>query len=269
LVGTTDTDYTGDLDRITTTKEDARYLLAEVRHFYPNLPWEPIHFTWAGVRSLMHIEGVPESDVTRKHLLYDHRKRDGIPGLLSIIGGKLTAHRWIAEDTVDTVCRILGITVKSITADLPLPGGMISNLARYVTANSEGQARRLGIDPAPIEHLIRTYGSRYARVLTIAEHDRSLLARVSPDHPDILAQAIYAVRHEGARTLSDVLLRRLTVGMSAGRGRDGAEQVAALLAPLLDWHKARIHTELAALDEQLALGASPIGIAAEEIGALP
>jgi glycerol-3-phosphate dehydrogenase len=269
LVGTTDTDYTGDLDRITTTEEDVRYLLAEVRHFYPNLPWEPIHFTWAGVRSLMHIEGVPESDVTRKHLLYDHRKRDGISGLLSIIGGKLTAHRWIAEDMVDTACRILGIKAKSITADLPLPGGMISNLSRYVTANSEGQARRLGIDPAVIAHLIHTYGSRYARVLTIAEHDRSLLARVSPDHPDILAQAVYAVQYEGARTLSDVLLRRLTVGMSAGRGRDGAEPVAALLAPLLDWDKARIQAELTALDEQLALGAPPIGRpsdSAEQVG---
>lgn len=271
LVGTTDTDYTGDLDRITADEEDVRYLLAEVRHFYPNLPWDPIHFTWAGVRSLMHIEGVAESDVTRKHLLYDHRRREGISGLLSIIGGKLTAHRWIAEDTIDTVCRILGIKAESITADLPLPGGMISNLSRYVAVNGEGQARRLGIDPAPIAHLIHVYGSRYARVLAIAEHDRSLLAPVSAPHPDILAQVVYAVRHEGARTLSDVLLRRLTAGMSAGRGRDGAERVATLMARLLGWDGARLHAEIAALDEQLALGMPPVereaGTAAGALGA--
>jgi glycerol-3-phosphate dehydrogenase len=259
LVGTTDTDYTGDLDRITADEEDVRYLLSEVRHFYPHAPWDPIHFTWAGVRSLMHIEGIPESDVTRKHLLYDHQRRDGILGLLSIIGGKLTAYRWVAEDAVDAACRILGIKAKSITATLPLPGGMISNLDRYVAANSEGQARRLGIDRALIEHLIHAYGSRYAHVLAIAEHDRSLLAPVSPHHPDIMAQAVYAVQREGARTLSDVLLRRLTVGMSATRGREGAEHVAALVGQLLEWDQERTRAEIAALDEQLALGAPPAG----------
>jgi len=259
LVGTTDTDYTGDLDRITADQDDVRYLLSEARHFFPRAPWDPIHFTWAGVRSLMHIEGIPESDVTRKHLLYDHQCRDGIPGLLSIIGGKLTAYRWVAEDAVDAACRILGIKAKSITASLPLPGGMITNLDRYVAANSEGQARRLGIEQALIRHLIHTYGSHYAHVLTIAEHDRSLLAPVSPYHPDILAQAVYAVQREGARTLSDVLLRRLTVGMSATRGREGAERVAALVGPLLEWDQERTRAELMALDEQLALGAPPAG----------
>ena len=257
LVGTTDTDYTGDLDRIVTTPEDAHYLLDEVRQAYPNAPWDPIWFTWAGVRSLMHIEGIPESDVTRKHLLYDHMSRDGIPGLLSIIGGKLTAYRWVAEDAIDAVCTLLRVEARSITADLPLPGGMLSNLPRYVAVNGEGQARRLRIDQRLIEHLIHTYGSRYAHVLAIVEGDRSLLAPVSPQHPDILAQVVYAVQAEGARTLSDVLLRRLTVGMSATRGREGAEAVAALLARLLSWDTDRVRRELEALDEQLALSAAP------------
>ena len=69
---------------------------------------------------------------------------------------------------------------------------------------------------------------------------------------------VHAVRHEGARTLQDVLLRRLTVGLSATRGREGAEAVAALVARLLDWDAARERAELEALDEQLALGAAPV-----------
>src|SRR5581483_8281330 len=111
----------------------------------------------------MHIEGVPESDVTRKHILYDHTQ-DGVPGLLTIIGGKLTAYRAIAENTVDLVCRLLRVTAKCSTAELPLPGGMIGgDFARYVAAHSEGQARRLGLDRDLIAHLVRIYGARYSR----------------------------------------------------------------------------------------------------------
>jgi len=257
LVGTTDTDYTGNLDRIVTDREDAEYLLHEVRAAYPNAPWSPIHFTWAGVRSLMQIEGVPESDVTRKHLLYDHTK-DGVPGLLSVVGGKLTAYRSVAEDVVDTACRLLRVQAKSTTADLPLPGGMVGgHFDTYLQAHSEAQAHRLGVEPETVEHLIHVYGARYSRVLAYLEARPELAARVSPSHPDILAQVLYAVEEEQARTLADVLLRRLTVGMSAGRGRDGADAVAALLADTLGWDNARLRSERAQLDEQLSLGAAP------------
>ncbi|MDB5076548.1 MAG: dependent oxidoreductase [Chloroflexi bacterium] len=257
LVGTTDTDYTGSLDRIAAEPEDIRYLLSEVRRAYPNEPWDPIYFTWAGVRSLMHIEGIPESDVSRKHLLYDHLEKDGIPGLLSIIGGKLTAYRWVAEDVVDTVCRILKHPGKSRTADLPLPGGMLSDLERYVAVHTEAQAARLNVPPELIAHLIRTYGARYSQVLDFAVEDRALFAPVSPHSPDIMAQVVHAVENEGARTVSDVVLRRLTSGMSAGRGREGAEAVAALLAQRFAWDHEQVQAELNALDEQIALGSAP------------
>lgn len=257
LVGTTDTDYQGNLDRIVTEPEDARYLLDEVRRAYPDAPWDPIYFTWAGVRSLMHIEGVPESDVTRKHMLYDHLSRDGVPGMVSIIGGKLTAHRSIAEDAVDHACRLLRITARSMTADAPLPGGMLSDLDRYVQVNAEGHAHRLRMDQAVIEHLVRTYGSRYSQVLALVEQDDALLTPVSRDHPDIMAQVVHAVTQEGARTLQDVMLRRLTVGLTPAHGRDGADAVAGMMAALLEWDGSRVRKELAALDEQLALSAAP------------
>ena len=257
LVGTTDTDYTGDLDRIVTEREDIEYLLSEVRRAFPNAPWNPIYFTWAGVRSLMQIEGVAESDVTRKHLIYDHLQ-DGVPGLISIIGGKLTASRAISQDLIDVACRRLKVAAKSTTAELPLPGGMVGgDFERYVAVHSKGQAERLGLDVALIEHLIRVYGARYSQVLAYIEQDPELATRISPDHPDVLAQVVHGVRHEGARTLVDVLLRRCTVGMSAGRGRDGAERVAALLAGMLDWDEARVRAELADLDDQLSQGAAP------------
>jgi glycerol-3-phosphate dehydrogenase len=257
LVGTTDTDYHGNLDRIVTEPEDAQYLLSEVRRAFPHVPWSPIYFAWAGVRSLMHIEGVPESDVTRKHILYDHTQ-DGVPGLLTIIGGKLTAHRSIAEHTVDLACALLRVGARSSTADLPLPGGMIGgDFARYVAVHSDGQARRLGLDPRLVAHLVRTYGARYSRVLTLIEQQPDLARRVSADYPDVLAQVVHAVQQEDARTLADVMLRRLTVGLSAGRGQDGVDSVLALLAQVLGWDDARRRAERAAWDDQIALGAAP------------
>jgi len=259
LVGTTDTDYHGDLNHVVAEPEDVAYLLSEVRRAYPRAAWDPVYFSWAGVRSLMHIEGVPESDVTRKHLLYDHGKTDGIPGLLSIIGGKLTAYRHVAEDLVDAACKLLQHPGKSRTAHMPLPGAMPGSLEKYVSRHADPEARRFGIQPALVEHLIQIYGVRYGGVLEYLASDLRLLAQVSTDHPDIMAQVLHAVECEGAQTLADVLLRRLTVGLSAGRGRDGAEAVAALMAQLLHWDEARTHAELAALDEQLALGAAPCG----------
>jgi glycerol-3-phosphate dehydrogenase len=258
LLGTTDTDYTGDLDRIVTDAEDARYLLAEARYAYPNAPWETIHFTWAGVRSLMHIEGIPESDVSRRHILYDHGAKDGIPGLLSIIGGKLTAYRSVAENLVDAACRILKQPAKGRTAELPLPGGLLRDIDRYVTVQRDPQAQRMAIDPVLVEHLIRTYGSRYVRVLDYIRADRELLAPISTRYPDVMAQVLYAVDEEDAKTLADVLLRRLTIGMSVERGRDAAEPVARTLAQRLHWDDDRMRDELAAFDEQIALGAAPV-----------
>lgn len=257
LVGTTDTDYLGNLDRIVTERDDAHYLLSEVRRAFPNAAWSPIYFTWAGVRSLMHIEGVPESDVTRKHILYDHTQ-DGVPGLLTIIGGKLTAYRSIAENTVDRACGLLRRRAQSSTAELPLPGGMIGgDFARYVAAHSEGQARRLGVEQDLVAHLVRLYGARYSRVLALVERQPDLAHRISPEHPDILAQVVHAVEDEDARTLADVMLRRLTVGMAAGRGQDGVDAVLALLARMLGWDEARRRAERLAWEDQIAQGAAP------------
>jgi glycerol-3-phosphate dehydrogenase len=115
----------------------------------------------------------------------------------------------------------------------------------------------LGLDPDLVEHVIRTYGARHGEIFDYVESDRELLARVSPGYPDIMAQVVHAIEHEGAHTLADVMLRRLTLGLAADRGRDSAESVAAMLAPRLKWDAGRTRDEIAAFHEQLALGAAP------------
>jgi len=120
IVGTTDTDYRGDPEAVEASAEDVDYLRAEAARAFPSASFERIHFTWSGVRALVREEGVAEGDVSRKHTLYDHR-RDGIDGALSVVGGKITAYRSIAEEVTDLVARRLGSAARSRTSELPLP----------------------------------------------------------------------------------------------------------------------------------------------------
>ena len=120
IVGTTDTDYRGDPGAVEASAEDVGYLRAEAARAFPRASFDRIHFTWSGVRALVREEGVAEGDVSRKHTLYDHR-RDGIDGALSVVGGKITAYRSIAEEVTDLVARRLGSAARCRTSELPLP----------------------------------------------------------------------------------------------------------------------------------------------------
>jgi len=122
MIGTTDTDYAGDPGDAEASREDVEYLRTEASRAFPHAPFERIHFTWAGVRALVREEGVSEGQVSRKHKLYDHRRRDGIEGVLSVIGGKITAYRAIAEEVTDLVARRLGSAARCETSARPLPG---------------------------------------------------------------------------------------------------------------------------------------------------
>jgi glycerol-3-phosphate dehydrogenase len=122
MIGTTDTDYAGDPAAAEASREDVDYLRIEASRAFPRAPFDRIHFTWAGVRALVREEGVAEGEVSRKHKLYDHRHRDGIDGVLSVIGGKITAYRAIAEEVTDAVARRLGSSARCRTSDELLPG---------------------------------------------------------------------------------------------------------------------------------------------------
>jgi glycerol-3-phosphate dehydrogenase len=96
LVGTTDTDYHGDPAEAAATDEDLEYLVEEAQRAFPSARFHDVHYTWAGVRALVRIEHVTEGKVSRKHALHDHGRREGITGLVSVVGGKITGYRAIA-----------------------------------------------------------------------------------------------------------------------------------------------------------------------------
>src|SRR5437763_1579488 len=166
IVGTTDTDYTGDPGEVAATEEDVRYLQDEARRAFPSAPFDEIHFTWAGVRALVREEGVSEGEVSRKHALFDHAAREGVEGILSVVGGKITAYRAIAEEVVDMASRRLSRYAPSRSAEEALPGARPADLA--------ARPGDLTLDAATRAHLTSLYGARAREVLDLAGADAPL-----------------------------------------------------------------------------------------------
>jgi glycerol-3-phosphate dehydrogenase len=238
IVGTTDTDYTGDPGNVAASKEDVRYLRNEARRAFPSAPFDEIHFTWAGVRALVREEGVSEGEVSRKHAVFDHAKRDGVEGVLSVVGGKITAYRAIAEEIVDDVSRRLSRPERSRTAEELLPGARPVDVA--------ARPGDLTLEATTRAHLTSIYGARAREVLDLSRADPSLASPLCPHHRGIEAEIVHAVQSEWALTLGDVLLRRNALGLSACQALDCVERVADRMGAVLGWDQDRRHREVEA-----------------------
>jgi glycerol-3-phosphate dehydrogenase len=238
LVGTTDTDYRGDPTDVAATADDVDYLVEEARHAFPSGRFDEVHYTWAGVRALVRVDAVDEGKVSRKHALHDHARREGVQGIVSVVGGKITGYRAIAEEVGDLVMRKLGQPdggAAHITRTRPLPGGRITNLQTYVRDEVWPRARAVGLDLQQAHQLGTIYGTLAPTVLARAEGDPRLAQRVCPHHPTIAAQIDRAVIDEWALSLGDVLLRRTSLGLEAGQALECLDDVAAHVGELLGW----------------------------------
>ncbi len=228
LIGTTDTDYSGDLDAVEADAGDVSYLLGEVRRTFPGVGSGEVFYACAGLRALA-LSGVGRaSDVSRDHKLVDHDRRDGIGGFVSVLGGKITAYRAVADNAMNLVCRKLGARRLCLTARAPLPGA---------PSVPEDSVQRAAAEHAveTVAHLAELYGSRFSQVLENVKRDASAGQRLCPHSPDILAQVEHAVEHEAALTVGDFLLRRSAVGLGPCQGLDAAETVAREMGQLLGW----------------------------------
>jgi glycerol-3-phosphate dehydrogenase len=227
-LGTTDTDYSGDPADAVATLDDVEYVLESLRDVFPSLTVDDVLYTTAGVRALV-MQGGRATTVSRLHQVVDG-ERAGVPGLIAIMGGKLTAYRAIAEEATDAICRRLHISRRAATADEPLPGAR-----GFVAAGPDVPA-----------HLHDLYGSCAFDVLRLAAERPDLARPLSPKYPDIGAQVAFAARHEWCLTIADFLRRRSVLGAAADQGWDAAPAVAAILAQELGWTDDRRDREIEA-----------------------
>ena len=233
LIGTTDTKYSGDLDEVHADQDDVDYLLTESRRILPkmNLTKESILYTYAGIRPLA-FSGEDETKISRKHRVVQEGRHRRI---ITIAGGKLTTYRNMAKDVVDAACRVLGNGTRCVTDKNPLPGGLPMDYEEYLREALPEMAARHKVALGLVRHLISFYGASAEKVLGLAEMEPVLGESISSESGDIYAQVLYSVMEEGARTLSDIVLRRIQLGTTASRGLKQAGNIADIAGRELKW----------------------------------
>ena len=249
LIGTTDTDYTDDLDAVCATAADVKYLVMETRHYLPQFSEDDIYYAIAGLRPLVAIEGKAASNTSRAHKLVDHERENDIKGFITVLGGKITAYRGIAEEVTDLVCKKFGKRVPCTTAHIPLQGMPVVQ-----SQDIEQAAQQYSLPLETVNYLVAQYGSRFASVLNYVRADKRLGQAICAGCPDILAQVKYAIDEEEAKTLNDFLLRRTNIGWSPTQGRDAIEPVAQEMSLLLGWSAGERQKQVESFRSFAALG---------------
>ncbi len=241
LIGTTDVRFDEDPGEARADEEEMDYLLAETNRLIPgaNLTPDDVLFTYSGVRPLPYVPEQSEWKVPRSHVIHDHAPE--IRGLLSIVGGKLTTYRSLAEETVDKVFKLLGRKPpRCITQHLPLPGARVADLGRF----REELAAASGLARPTVERLVEVYGSRAVEVWQVGVDSPEMLEPFDEGTGAIGAELVFASQREFAQTLTDALVRRTMVGLSPGLGLGSVERAADILARHLDWYPARTAAEV-------------------------
>jgi glycerol-3-phosphate dehydrogenase len=257
LVGTTDTDFEGDLDRLHATGEEVAYLLDEVRQVLPDPRVAPEHvvYTYAGVRPLSYEEGRRASEISRAHkVVAEERGR-----FLSVTGTKLTCYRSLAAHLGDHVVAALGGHARSCTDERALDGtddtvdpGDEERLEVRTWLDVTPEVAASGLPRETLEALVATYGRTAGRVIELAGKVPSGAERLCPQNTEIVAQLNHAVQEELTVSLQDFLLRRTGIGLSRCQGLDCAESIARRMAALLEWTPRRLAAELDAYRAHVA-----------------
>ena len=239
IIGTTDTDWNLDLAHPAASARDIDYLLDQVNSVLSSpLSRADVEGVYAGLRPLLSGESEVTSKLSREHIV-----GHPVPGLVVVAGGKYTTYRVMGKDAVDEAVRGMDERVpESVTEKIPLVGAE----GWDGTRNQRHQlAARSGLHVARIDHLLGRYGSLIHEVLELIAKDPSL-AEPLPGVDDYLrVEAVYAVTHEGARHLDDVLARRTRASIEAwDRGVSAAPVVAELMAAELGWDEAHTATEV-------------------------
>ncbi len=238
IVGTTDTDWSGDRAEPAATQEDIDYILAAANRVlaHPLTPADVIA-VYAGLRPLVDPRAGNGSKPTTK-LSREHVVDVPVLGLASIAGGKFSTYRLMARDVVDAAVADFSRDVPgSVTEQVPLLGA--DGLAAVQPAAGR-LAEDYGVTRAAVEHLLGRYGTLAEEVLNLTRADAGLGRPLAEGHPYLRAEVAYAVTHEGALHVEDVLMRRTRLFIeSADAGTGAAADVSAIMGRLLGWSRRR------------------------------
>lgn len=231
IVGTTDTPFEGDPGKLEVKPEEVHYLLDALSHYFPAAPLDEnaVVATFAGLRPLVDFK-LGRGNAGREHYIGASPS-----GLITVLGGKYTTHRKMAEETVDLVLgRVERRQRPSVTKDMPLYGGeTLPSLERLNGSLSQEK----------LDHLIATYGSAVNEVLAIIHENPAEGQQLCPHHPHLLGEVTYAITKEHARHINDWFFRRTAIGYSACKGLDSIDAVSRKFAEMQHWDDATLADE--------------------------
>lgn len=228
-IGTTDTDYHGNINDVRTDRVDVEYLINGIKHVFPNihLAVNDVESSWAGLRPLIEEEGKSASQLSRKDEIFESES-----GLLSIAGGKLTGYRKMAERIIDRLSARIkeeqGIEIAACKTDKILLAGAgfkngheVKNYESYV----RGRVVELGLDPYYAEYLVGNYGNQTEDIFNIfkSRDDQDPEIRLA------LSELEFTVREEAVHSLMDFFERR------TGRLYFNINTIPKLIEPVFDY----------------------------------
>lgn len=261
LIGTTYTHYDGHPDDFEVTESDVAELLAEINSCYPPAQLTPadVRFVYQGL--------VPINDVhpetgnvqrAKQYQIVDHGQQ-GVPGLISVLGVKYTTARDVAEKVVDQVFATIGESPPSRSAATPLHGGDVEQFQTFV--EKVMAQRPCALPEAQLRPLLYNYGTAYEDVLRYFERRPAGERPLSDADALLRAQTRYAVSHEMARSLDDVILRRTEIGTAGYPGEAALALCARTMAQELGWSEYQIGEEIRRVQAAFALTTQPaIGV---------
>lgn len=252
LVGTTDNNYNGDIDRVTVEAEEMDYLLTEVNRYVKGVNWDKrdVIGSYAGLRVLKQSDTQSPSRISR-----DWELRCSPNGLLTSIGGKLTSARADAERIVDRVCRNLGLTRTGDTFGKFFPWRSEGDYRQWA-GQQLAKAHKLGIDNDSAKWLLCRHGNRVGEVFHLCKQHPYLAGRIMPACPFIVADLIYCARNEMVVHIEDLLRRRMPLLILSRMTPSELQRLAWLTAKELNWDADRVDFEVKSC-EQKWLGIKP------------
>jgi glycerol-3-phosphate dehydrogenase len=253
VIGTTDTPWEQELQHPVATAADIDYILEHANAVLAQpLTKADIIGTWAGLRPLLQPgtkAGTNSAKVSR-----EHTTASPAPGLTVTAGGKLTTYRVMAEDAVDFALGDEAKTNPSVTRNVPLVGAVNLDVQRNW---SRKYAKDYGWSAAMVDHLLHRYGSLITDIVRLCEEDASLAQPLKHASAYLRAEISYAVSHEGAFHLEDVMLHRTRLNYEVSdRGVAALEEISGLMGDILGWDEGTREDEVAAYEARAAAEAA-------------
>lgn len=255
VIGTTDTPWVENLANPVATSTDIDYVIAEANTVLAHpISRDDIIGTWAGLRPLLQPgtkDGTQSAKVSREHTV-----ASPVPGLVSIAGGKFTTYRVMAKDAVDFALGARAKATPSVTESIPLVGAEGSSTAE---AELRSVIDDLRWEPALVDHLLHRYGANIRDIVQIAQLTPDLAKPLEHAPAYLRAEIVYAITHEGALHLDDIMLHRTRIVYEyVNEGMDALPEISALAQATLGWttkqtdREVRLYRDRCAADARAA-----------------